>query len=213
MEELLAELDGVLVFLDDIVIGGRNSEEHEARLRAVLKRISDDGLRLNKGKCKFGVPQVTFLGYQVDRKGIHPTKDKVLAIKTAPEPEDKQRLQFFLGLLNFYGRFLKGGAHVLEPLHRLLDNGAAWKWGREEATAFRQAKDLLQSSAVLAHYDVALPLVLACDASSYGLGFVMSHVSPSGQESPVAFGSRTMTQAERNYSQMDREALAVIARE
>ncbi|KAM7305561.1 zinc metalloproteinase nas-14-like [Ixodes scapularis] len=108
MGEHLAGFEGVLVFLDDIVIGGQNDEEHESRLRAVLKRIKDDGLRLNKDKCSFGGPQVSFQGYKIDKEGIHPTEDKIQAIQTAPEPQDKQLSQSFLGLLNIYGRLLKG---------------------------------------------------------------------------------------------------------
>ncbi|XP_075550349.1 uncharacterized protein LOC142583754 [Dermacentor variabilis] len=182
MEELLHGIDGVLVFLDDILIGGRDEAQHYARLQEVLKRIHEDG--------------------------VQPTEDKVRAIHDAPEPTCKKELQAFLGALNFY-KFLKGAAHTLEPLYRLLDKGREWRWTRAEADAFRKAKDLLQSSHVLVHYDVNRPLVLACDASPYGLDAVLSHVGEDGSERPVAYASRTMSAAERKYAQTDREALAI----
>ncbi|XP_042142281.1 uncharacterized protein K02A2.6-like [Ixodes scapularis] len=210
MEELLAGIEGVLIFLDDILIGGESKEQHDRRLRAVLQRFKEDGLRLNKAKCTFNTMQVVFLGFRIDKDGVRPTEDKVKAIHEAPEPKNKQELQSFLGLLNFYHRFLKGAAHTLEPLYRLLDKGASWTWTVLEAEAYRKAKELLKSTAVLAHYDTSKPLLLTCDASPYGLGAVLSHVADSGQESPIAYGSRTLSKAERNYSQTDREALAII---
>ncbi|XP_070381807.1 uncharacterized protein [Dermacentor albipictus] len=164
IEELLHGIDGVLVFLDDILIGGRDEAQHHAR--------------------------------------VQPTEEKVHAIHEAPEPTCKKELQAFLGALNFY-KFLQGAAHALEPLYRRLDKGREWRWTGAEADAFRQAKDLLQSSHVLVHYDVNRPLVLACDASPYGLGAVLSHVGENSSERPVAYASRTMSAAERNYAQTD----------
>nr|XP_050035646.1 uncharacterized protein K02A2.6-like [Dermacentor andersoni] len=183
MEELLHGIDGGLVFLDDILIGGRDEAQHHARLQEVLKRIHEDG--------------------------VQPTEDKVRAIHEAPEPTCKKELQAFLGALNFYNKFLKVAAHALEPLYRLLDKGREWRWTGAEADAFRQAKDLLQSSHVLVYYDVNRPLVLACDAFPCGLGAVLSHVGEDGSERPVAYASRIMSAAERNYAQIDREALAI----
>ncbi|XP_064475711.1 uncharacterized protein K02A2.6-like [Ornithodoros turicata] len=211
MEELLQGLDGVQVYLDDILVGGKNEEEHNTRLEAVLRRILEDGVRLNKDKCLFGVKEVIFLGHKISAGGIQPTDDKVKAIHEAPAPKCKKELQAFLGALNFYNRFLQGAAHTLEPLYRLLDAQSKWKWTGREATAFQQAKQLLQSSDILVHYDVQKPLVMACDASPYGLGVVLSHVEADGRELPVAYGSRTMTAAERNYAQIDREALTTSA--
>lgn len=127
MEELLQGIEGVQVYLDDILVGGKNEEQHNARLEAVLQRIQNDGVRLNQEKCAFGMDEVEFLGYKVSRAGIQPTDDKVRALHEAPEPKCKKELQAFLGALNFYNRFLCGAAHTLEPLHRLLDNSSSWK--------------------------------------------------------------------------------------
>ncbi|XP_037505003.1 uncharacterized protein K02A2.6-like [Rhipicephalus sanguineus] len=176
MEGLLNGLEGVQCFLDDILIGGRTVAEHDERLRKMLQRIQDDGLRLNAEKCAFRDKEVTYLGYRVNKDGVSPLREKVEAIKQAPEPKNKKELQSFLGALKFYGRFLKGASHVLEPLHRLLDKDKAWSWTETEAKAYQDAKSLLESSAVLAHYDVTRPIRLACDASPCGLGAVLSQV-------------------------------------
>ncbi|XP_060113007.1 uncharacterized protein K02A2.6-like, partial [Heteronotia binoei] len=119
--------------------------------------------------------------------------------------------QAFLGLLNFYHAFLPHKAAVAEPLHRLLDKNRPWAWGRQHAKAFQDIKGLLMSNSVLAHFDETLPLVLACDASPYGVGAVLGHRLPDGTEVPIAYYSRTLSSAERNYAQIDKEGLAVVA--
>ncbi|KFD49838.1 hypothetical protein M513_09305 [Trichuris suis] len=122
-----------------------------------------------------------------------------------------EQLQAFLGLLNFYSAFLPKKATVLEPLHRLLDATAKsnWHWSDKEQAAFEAAKELLTAGSVLAHFDGSKPLLLACDASDYGLGAVLSQME-AGQEKVVAYASRTMSKTERNYAQIDKEALALM---
>lgn len=142
-----------------------------------------------------------FLGYLINSQGLHPTRSKVEAIKKAPMPTHKAELQVFLGL-NFYVVFLPHKASVAEPLPRLLDSSAAWHWGRLETHAFEAVKELLKSSAVLVQYSDRLPLTLACDASPYGIGAVLSHICPNGKEVPITYFSRILSKAERNYSQI-----------
>uniref|UniRef100_A0A671QI42 Reverse transcriptase RNase H-like domain-containing protein n=1 Tax=Sinocyclocheilus anshuiensis TaxID=1608454 RepID=A0A671QI42_9TELE len=142
---------------------------------------------------KFAATQVEFLGFRVDKDGIKPTCEKVEAIQKAPPPRNKTELQAFLGLLNFYSCFLPNKATVLEPLHRLLDQSATWQWGAKHETAYVQK-----------------PLAVVCDASHYGLGALLFHLERDGQEKPICFASRTMTTTERNYAQIDKEALAVV---
>lgn len=129
----------------------------------------------------------------------------------AATPTNKTELQAFLGLLNFYSIFLPHKASVAEPLHRLLDSTSPWSWGKKEANTFKVVKSLLTSDSVLVQYSERLPLVLACDASPYGVGVILSHKLPNGSEPPIAFFSRTLSSAERNYSQLDKEALAIVA--
>uniref|UniRef100_A0A5S6QMM6 RNA-directed DNA polymerase n=1 Tax=Trichuris muris TaxID=70415 RepID=A0A5S6QMM6_TRIMR len=211
METLLQGIPGVKPYLDDILITGPNEEEHDKRLEQVLEVLETNGLRLRKEKCHFATKEMEFLGFRVTKKGIHPTEEKLAAIKEAPPPADLKQLQAFLGLLNFYSAFLPRKATVLEPLHRLLDATAKsnWHWSDKEQAAFDAAKKLLTTGSVLAHFDGSKPLLLACDASDYGLGAVLSQVEE-GQEKVVAYASRTMSKTERNYAQIDKEALALM---
>ncbi|UYV84832.1 K02A2.6-like, partial [Cordylochernes scorpioides] len=209
MESLIAKIPGVVVYLDDILVTGKDEMEHDLRLREVLKSIQRMGLTLKKEKCEFKKSSLIFLGCRIDAEGIHPTEEKCEAIKNFPKPENKKELQSFLGLLNFYSKFLKDRTTVLEPLHRLLNKRNCWKWKEVEDRAFREAKNLIQSDLVLTPYDARKPLVLACDASPFGVGAVLSHVEE-GIERPIAFASRTISQTERRYAQIDKEALAII---
>ncbi len=168
-------------------------EDHNTWLRAVLKCLAEAGLRLKKQKSLFEAVQVEFLRFRVDKDGIKPTCEKVEAIKKAPPPRNKSELQAFLGLLNFYSCFLPNKVTVLEPLHRLLDQSATWQWGAKHESAYVQAKQLLQTDKVLAHYNEKKPLAVVCDASPYGLGDLLFHLECDGQEKPICFASRTMT--------------------
>ena len=126
-----------------------------------------------------------------------------------PVPKNISELRSFLGLLNYYRKFLPNVATILKPLNELLQVNRKWKWASECTAAFQEAKELLTTSNVLVHYDTTLPIRMAADASAYG-GAVISHVLPNGEEKPIAFASRTLTSSEQNYSQIEKEALALI---
>jgi RNase H-like domain found in reverse transcriptase len=121
------------------------------------------------------------------------------AIVNISRPTDAAKVHTFLGMVNFYHKFLPNVSSVLHPLHRLTRDDVEFEWDDECEAAFQKVKDELSSSKVLAHYDPTLPLVLATDASPYGLGVVLSHVMPNGSERPIAFGSRTLTKSEAYY--------------
>ncbi|XP_026563421.1 uncharacterized protein K02A2.6-like, partial [Pseudonaja textilis] len=211
MERLLQGIKGVVPYFDDVLIAAANREQLETRLRAVLNKFKDAGLKVKRDKCQLHTERVEFLGYLLDRHGIHPTGKKLRAIKEAPTQTNKAELQAFLGLLNFYNVFLPQKATVAEPLHRLLDKTATWTWGKREETAFQRTKNLLISDAVLIQYSETLPLTVTCDASPFGIGAVLSHTLPNGKEAPIAFFSQMLAKPERNYSQLDKEALAIVA--
>lgn len=210
MTSLLAGIPGVAVLIDDIIVSGRTAPEMLQRLDAVLQRVDRAGLRLNKHKCKFAKERVEFLGFVIDAEGIHPAPSKVDSIQQTPAPRNKQELQAFLGLYNFYERFIPHKATLLEPLHRLLDKTQSWQWTEREQTAFDTAKRMLTFDMTLVHYDLQKPLVITCDSSEYGVGAVLSHVMDDGQERPIAMSSRTLHTHERRYSQLDKEATAIM---
>ena len=210
MEGLLQGIPHVSVYLDDILITGKNDVEHLATLEAVLSRFEEAGLRLKRSKCVFMAPSVEYLGHTIDAEGLHPTASKVKAIKNAPVPKTVTELRAYLGLLAYYGKFLPSVSTTLAPLYALLRKEAKWKWGSTEQTAFDKSKDLLISSQVLAHYDPQQEIIVACDASQYGIGAVLAHRYNDGSEKPIAFASRTLADAEKKYSQIEKEGLACV---
>ena len=161
-------------------------------------------------KMSFMEPSVEYLGHRIDAKGVHTTSQKVEAILQAPAPQNPQQLRSFLGLLHYYGKFLPNLSTLLYPLNHLLKSNARWRWSADCQQAFQQAKEKLASAPILSHYDPALPLKLAADASAYGVGAVISHTYGDGSERPIAYASRTLSDAEKKYAQIDKEALALV---
>ena len=207
MENILQGLAGISVYIDDILVTGKTTEEHLANLEAVLSRLETAGLRLKQNKCAFLLPSVEYLGHRISAQGIQRTVDKVNAIQEAPKPQDVSQLRSFIGLVNYYSKFLPDVSSVLAPLYRLVQKDKKWSWGKEQQKSFDEVKRLLTSESLLVHYD---PSKEACDASQYGLGAVLSHHGPNGQEQPVAYASRSLGAAEKNYSQLEKEGLAII---
>ena len=210
MENLLRGIKGVSVYIDDILITGRTEQEHLDNLDQVLQRLEMAGMKLKRGKCAFLLPSVAYLGHVISADGLQTSPEKVKAVVDAPAPRNVTELRAFLGMVNHYGKFLPDLATVVSPLYWLLQNSTPWKWEQKQRKAFQEVKNLLNSGRVLAHFDDQLPLVLACDASPYGLGAVLSHRMTDGTEKPIGFSSRTLGKAEQNYSQLDKEALAII---
>lgn len=211
MENLLRKIPGVLPFFDDIVVSGSNEQELAERLKSVLGRFDEFGLKLRQDKCIFSAESIIFLGFKIDALGIRPTEEKIEAIRNAAVPADQKQLQAFLGLLNFYHSFIPQKATIAEPLHRLLLKNSRFLWNKEQQKSLDQLKYIISSESVLVHYDLKLPLTVVCDASPYGIGAVLCHTMPDGTERPVSFYSKTLSKAERNYAQIDREAVAIVA--
>ena len=210
MDIILQGITGVICYIDDILISGESDEQHLDRVEEVLKRLAEHGLRVKQKKCEFLKPSVEYLGHRIDREGLHTLPSKVSAIVDAPEPKNVQELRSFLGLLNYYSKFIANLASILHPLNRLLRNDVSWKWSSACACAFRKAKQSLVSSQVLAHYNPELPIKMAADASAYGVGAVISHTYPDGSEKPIAFASRTLSKSQKNYAQIEKEALGLV---
>eukprot|EP00731_Ephydatia_muelleri_P020855 Em0013g582a len=210
MDTILHGIAKVQCLLDDIIVAGETEEEHLTLLEEVLQRLNSYNLTVNKQKCKFFQKGVEFCGHYIDEHGLHRTQDKIKAVLEAPRPVNTSQLRSLLGMVNYYHRFLPGLATTLGPLHQLLQEGIKWQWAKDQEAAFRRIKEMMASETVLTHFNPELPLMVACDASAYGLGAVLSHRMQDGTERPVAFASRTLTAAEKNYAQIDKEALALI---
>lgn len=210
MDTMLKDLKGVSCYLDDVLITGKTSDEHFANLEAVLKRLTERGVRVKKEKCSFFQTELQYLGHVISAAGVSTTPDKIEALLKASAPTGKQQLQSFLGIVNYYGKFVPRLSTLASPLYKLLKRDQPWIWDKSCQGAFEEIKNALVSSSVLAHYDPDKPLQVACDASQYGVGAVLSHVTEDGSSRPVFYASRTLTDAEKKYSQLEKEALAII---
>ena len=210
IEKRLCHIPRLTVRVDDILLAGIDRADLLKILRQTLDVIASCGLRLKKEKCSFMATEIVYLGFLINSEGVSPVKSKLNAILKLPAPTNMTQLKSFLGMLNYYHRHLPNLANVLEPLHLLLRKGASWNWGSKQDQSFNQAKQSLCSTGLLVHYDPQKPLVLSCDASPYGLGAVLDHILPDGSKKPIAYASRTLSTAERNYSQIEKEGLAVV---
>ena len=210
MDTVLQGLPKVICYLDDILVSGATREEHLQNLENVLQRLQQYNIRAKRSKCAFMCESVDYLGDHIDATGLHTLSSKVKAVQNAPQPKNVQELRSFLGLLHYYGKFLPNLATLLHPLNALLKSGSKWVWSTECSKAFQAAKQLLVTAPVFAHYDSELPIRLAGDASAYGIGAVISHICEDGSERPIAFASQTLSPAEMNYPQIEKEALSLI---
>ena len=211
IEQVLSPLigNGVQVILDDMIITGPNDEAHLNNLEKVLQKLQDYGLRANLDKCRFFQDRIEFCGHAIDKNGLHETDSKIKAITSMKRPTNKSEIKTFVGMVNYYHKFLPNIASVLRPLHQLTEANRDFKWSEKCESAFKEAKSLIASKRVLTHYDPDLPIIIQTDACENGISGIMSHIMPNGEERPVMFLSRSLTASERNYSQLDREALAI----
>ena len=209
LETLLSGLPHVGVFLDDIGVTGKDDAEHMANLEEVFRRLEDEGLKINTNKCRWMADEIQYLGYCISKDGVRPTDQNLKAVLEAPEPENVAQVRSYLGMLNYYGKFIKNLSTIAAPMYRLLRGEVKWNWGKAEKDSFEATKRCLCKAPVLAHFDMDAPVVVSADASPYGVGAVLSIITEHGEQ-PVAYGSRSLSKAERNYSQLDREGLALV---
>ena len=210
MDQILKDIPNTSCILDDIIITGKSDEEHLKTLETVLQRLQDYNLRVNRDKCSFFQEEITYCGHKINANGLHKTQDKIKAVINAPVPENVTQLRAFLGLVNYFSHFLPNMASVLHPLYQLLKNDRKYTWTPAAQNAFDTVKEMITSDTVLTHYNPDLPVKLARDSSAYGLGAVISHLMENGEERPIAFASRTLNAAEKNYAQIHKEALSLV---
>ena len=152
--------------------------------------------------------EVVYCGQKVTAEGVTPMETNVQAIKEAPRPENTSHLKSYLGMINYYHKFLPRLSTVRGPSHNLLAKNEHWNWISEQDRAFHRSKELQTSFTLLVHYSSTKEIVLACDASPYGVGAVISHVMENGDEKPIAYASHTLTAGEK-YAQINKGLAAV----
>lgn len=201
--------ESALVYLDDVIVFGRNFQEHLERLSSVLARLKSAGLKINPKKCRLFHREVEFLGHIVSRQGIATDPEKVRVVREWPVPLNLTELRSFLGLASYYRRFIQSFASIADPLHKLLNKGERFLWTDECETAFRKLKRCLVSAPILAYPRCDEPFIIDADASNTGIGGVLSQIQE-GKERVVAYFSRALTEPERRYCVTRRELLALI---
>ncbi|MGC8821243.1 MAG: reverse transcriptase domain-containing protein, partial [Fervidobacterium sp.] len=211
MERVLSGLHwkACLVYLDDIIVVGRSFEEHLSNLEKVFQRISRARLTLNPKKCSFLQKEVKYLGHKVSEYGIETDDEKIAAVKTWPRPKDLSQLRSFLGLCTYYRRFVPGFSIIASPLHELSRKNQQFNWQQRQEEAFQKLKMLLCNAPVLSYPIPGKMFILDTDASNTGIGGVLSQ-NIDGQERVIAYYSRTLGHAERNYCVTRRELLAAL---
>lgn len=234
MEKCVGEMNlkEVLVFIDDLIIFSSSLEEHEQRLKRVLQRLKEYGLKLAPGKCKFFQTSVRYLGHVVSEKGVETDPEKVKALTTWPVPTNLKELQSFLGFAGYYRRFIQGYSHVIRPLTELTSGYPPLRKGNKKPKkptdreyynpkepfhqrwtlqcqeAFKLIIQKLTSAPVLGFADPQLPYVLHTDASTLGVGAALYQVQD-GQPRVIAFASRGLSKSERKYPAHKLEFLAL----
>ena len=209
MDRVLEGMQGVICRVDDILVTGKNDAQHMSNLEEVVSRLEKAGFRCRVEKCVFMQPEVEYIGHRISKLGCRPLDNKVDTIVKAPYPKTREEMISFLGMIQYYSRYLPDLHTVIEPLNRLRSKSISWEFGDKEKASFDQLKTLISSERVLTFYNPELPLRLDTDASKVGLGAVLSHVVD-GVDKPIEFISRTLKPAERNYSQIEKEALGIV---
>ncbi|MDA8002237.1 MAG: reverse transcriptase domain-containing protein, partial [Alphaproteobacteria bacterium] len=210
IDQVLRGLPFSYAYLDDLLIASSTPEEHQHHLQAVLARLQEHGVIINPAKCILGKDQLEFLGHHVDADGIRPLESKVQAIRDFPKPTSQRKLREFLGLVNFYRRFVPHGAAILAPLNGMLSsdqNGASpLDWSPTTEAAFSDTKEALANASLLTHPKPDAPTSIVTDASEVAVGAVLQqHINQVW--CPIAYFSRKLQPAETRYSAFDRELL------
>jgi len=213
INDVLEDIIGVFVFcyIDDIIIFSPDLDSHYKHLSEVLKRLRNAGLFAKLEKCEFCVPYLDFLGHRISSEGIFMDPKKVSSILEWPIPMNVKQLQSFLGLANYYRRFIPGFAAITHPLHSLLKKQAKFIWSPETQKAFDEIKLKFATAPVLAYPNRDIPFIVETDSSNFAIGAILSQTSSNDNKiHPVAFFSRSLTASEKNYPIYDKELLAIV---
>lgn len=175
MDQVTQGMEGVKVYLDDVLLSAETKEKLLLLLDELFARMNKYNIRINVEKCQFLKGSVQYLGHEIDGEGIHTLERRLTPILQMPVPQDVTQLRSYLGMINFYRDFLPHMAEVLKPLHRLLGNDTPFQWTDITNQAFLKSKELLLSHDTLMIYDPSLPIIVSTDASAVGVGAVLAH--------------------------------------
>ena len=205
----LEGLEGVLNISDDLLVYGTSQEEHDMRLRAVLERLREKNLTLNREKCRFNKTRVEFYGHIFSDQGISPDPKKVSALQNAEQPGSVKEVRSFIGLAQYCSRFIPDLATKTEPLRRLTKARTKWAWEQDQQKAFDIIKQSITEDCTNAYFSLEKQTELIVDASPIGLGAILAQKDENGELRIIAMASRALTPTEQRYSQIERESLAI----
>ena len=210
MKLLFGHLPFVEIYLDDIIIHSRNFREHVDHVLQVLQIIHNQNAKINQ-KCKFFAREISVLGFEVSGKYVKVDPARLEKVKSRRPPENIKQLQEFVGLCNYYIRFVHHFAHEIVPLYQLLKKGEEWDWNTICQRAFLTMKEMLTSKPLfLAQPKLNLPFRLYTDASGYALGAILGQVGEDNKERVCAYASRVLKGAEIHYGITEKECLAIV---
>lgn len=209
INQILQDVPKTESYFDDIIVHGKTLDECVSNLKKCLGQLKKFNLHLNRAKCSFFKNKIEFLGHVIEANKIRMCPSKVAAMVDMPAPKTVDEVRRFLGMVTYYARFVPNISSITSALRQLVKKDSKFKWTSECESAFKNLKNQLISDNVLMPYNPKLPIQLACDASPTGIAGVLSHII-NGEERPIAYASRALTSAEQNYSQLDREALAIV---
>ena len=211
MDAILKQCPGVIGIHDDMVIFGVDQQDHDANLINLLNICQKEGLVLNSKKLELRRERVTFFGAEYSAQGMYPDPKKVQGITEMTAPTDKQQLQSFLGMVNYMGTFIPNLSHHTEPLRAMLKKDNVFYWEEQQTQSFQQVKTLIvkANTTLLRYYDRNLPVTVQADASLRGLGACLIQ-QQKGKDQPIAFASKSLTDAETRYANIERELLAIV---
>ena len=212
MSNVLAGLlnNKCLVYIDDVLVVGKDFEKHFENLKEVFHAISSAGLKLKPSKCFFAKKSVKFLGFEISDQGLSPDEEKLHAIHDYAPPTEETSLRRFMGLASYYRRFVSGFSEIAAPLHRLLQKGSKFCWTDECDAAFQSLKTQLVSSPILGFPCLDREFILYTDASDAGVGAILSQKDDNGEEFVISFASKAFSGAEKRWTTMEKEAFAVV---
>ncbi|RWS20294.1 uncharacterized protein B4U80_01830, partial [Leptotrombidium deliense] len=210
IEKILAGIDKVVAFMDDIIIPGETEDENLRLTEEVLQRFEDFGIKVNKEKCEFLKTEMKCLGHVFTSNGVKMDPTKIKALLEAPAPENVEQTKSWCGFVNYYRDFIPDLGNIMYPITRLLRKDFSFKWCFNCEQAFRKIKEIIASDIVLAPFNPSRKTIISCDASSYGYGAVFSQIDDKGIRRPVAFCSRVQSDTERKRSQFQKEAGVII---
>ncbi|XP_053690472.1 uncharacterized protein K02A2.6-like [Sabethes cyaneus] len=208
IEQVLSGCEGCVNFIDDIIVYGSDRQEHDIRLEKVCRKLREMNVKLNDAKCLYGVSELKFLGHILSSNGIRPATDKLESIRNFREPCSKEEIRSFLGLVNYVGKFIPNLATLTDPL-RQLTKQQKFVWNREHQKAFDDLKLSMVNPTTLGYFDVDDRTQLIADASPIGLGAVLIQINSRGPRI-ISYASRSLTDVEKRYAQIEKEALALV---